>query len=807
MKKLKEILIYILIFIPVSNGFYVPGAKQWVEKVLRVLTKTKNYSLIKKIRAFRVGYTPQLIDKLGIDNSNIEKNISLRDYWYLQPLNGIYTKWMDNKVITRKIFADYDDIFQNVYYQITSSKTGVTVTALEDCPYGSQTPEDILKLIKAKNVLCITEPRRYRNAVVEYVSGSFYFDHEKIDENAVIDRISKFHKRAIIAEYLKPASEYKNNKSDFGNLITAIIINKNGSSPIITEAFMRVDDHYTEDVELLKHEIESCYDTEYTYEHLYSKETVLENKIFYNNDTLEKSDVEKLPEEKYFNGIIVPVDPVSGKYNEGMISSSNRIIEADISFTDRRELKGDVSYWNEIKGAVTRICRHVPQLEFFSIDILITDKGFKLIPFINVPEYMDHKLFSEETTEYLLGKLKEKKTYYRKGSVKWSLSSEKIRMKTRKIFSSIFFPKGLKPYLSVRWISEVVNDFLTNKEASLPEKLWAYRHGFLSYRLKQYGINENNYCDFISDFEYKWLRHINGSYRAIFEDKITVKYIVNKYRECFPDYYFHVKTINNVNVIIPMMDCPDDYDNDFRDIFMLLHEKGVLALKPDEGSHGDGFYKLSYENGEYYLNHKIADKQKVIEILSNPNNQYLITEYINNHPQFKRIYSGSVNTIRMIVFKEDGVTPIIGNAYMRFGSQKTGAVDNMGAGGMFVQIDIDTGKYHSAKIITQNSIKDCPNHPDTGVLIEGIVPHWENVKDTVLKVAESIPQLEYFGFDIAVTEEGIKFPEINRFPDYPKIEKFSSVTNQYLLQKLKEKKHRYGYDVRPCRKLIHLPKR
>ena len=67
--------------------------------------------------------------------------------------------------------------------------------------------------------------------------------------------------------------------------------------------------------------------------------------------------------------------------------------------------------------------------------------------------------------------------------------------------------------------------------------------------------------------------------------------------------------------------------------------------------------------------------------------------------------------------------------------------------------------------------------------------------------------MEYFGFDVAVTEDGIKLPEINRFPDYPKIEKLSPETMKYLLKKLDEKKHRCGYDRKPCRKLVHLPKR
>ena len=67
--------------------------------------------------------------------------------------------------------------------------------------------------------------------------------------------------------------------------------------------------------------------------------------------------------------------------------------------------------------------------------------------------------------------------------------------------------------------------------------------------------------------------------------------------------------------------------------------------------------------------------------------------------------------------------------------------------------------------------------------------------------------LEYFGFDLALTEDGLKFPEINRFPDYPAIEKYSPATINYLLYKLQMKKKRYGYDVSRGHTLVRLPKR
>ncbi len=466
---------------------------------------------------------------------------------------------------------------------------------------------------------------------------------------------------------------------------------------------------------------------------------------------------------------------------------------------DRNSIEG----WNQIEETIKKMARFTPQIEFFAVDLL----DGKIVNFTNNPAYPQDFLYSDETVRFLKGKVQERVNMAKDKSLRVSNAKQRIKWKSRQLFTSTFFPKDMMAYLGPRWVKEVVTDFFSKSNADFKTKMWAYRHGFLSYRIDQYGITEENHLDFISDFEYKWLRHINSDYRILFEDKITIKYVVNKFKECFPDYYYHIKTKNGENIIIPMMDCPEQYGNTYEDILALAKEKGVLAMKPDEGSHGNGFFKLSYEDGQFYLNFDKAEEQEIIDILRDPENQYLITEYIKNNEQFKAIYPGAVNTIRMIVFKEDGVTPQIGNVYMRFGSKATGAVDNMGAGGIFVQVDKDTGWYHDAKIITRNSIEPCPNHPDTGVLMEGYIPHYQQVRETILNMAASIPEMEYFGFDVAVTEDGVKLPEINRFPDYPKIETLSPETMKYLLKKLDEKKRRCGYDKKPCRKLVHLPKR
>ena len=126
---------------------------------------------------------------------------------------------------------------------------------------------------------------------------------------------------------------------------------------------------------------------------------------------------------------------------------------------------------------------------------------------------------------------------------------------------------------------------------------------------------------------------------------------------------------------------------------------------------------------------------------------------------------------------------------------------------MTATIDVATGHFHDAKIVHSNSIENCPIHPDTGVPIDGYLPHWEEVKKQVLDVTRSIKQLEFFGVDLAVTNEGIKFPEINRFPDYPAVEKYTKPTREYLLGRLAAKKRLFGYDKKKNKTLVHLPER
>ena len=755
-KKVKGWILTLLAFRLMISGFVGEEAKGWVRLIYGALRDSR-YSPAQVIRAAKLGFVPRQLERLGLTEETSKDTISFKEYAFLRPINGAYSKWLGDIVSVHTIFKPYRSVMPVCYYQIGKRDGEAQIIPLYSTAEGD-TIEDIIALLERKKRLAVRLSGWGRRWSLAFQDGMYYLNDQEISCEDLKEWLQTRNHTVVVMERVFAAEEF------VGGQIRLTVFNEQGDNPQIGDAYIR-----------FRKVNRAASDEEPAAEE--GQGEVL-RPLFYN--------IDKATGELYLARTCVGLDEVNP--------------------TTGKTIPKKVPHWEEICKTVDSLCRFVPQLEFFGVDIVITSRGFKIVRLASHPAYPSRVPFSVETTAYLRKKAEQKRSVFT-AEERRKNAGKRIKLYVRAKFSRLFFPKGILPYISIRWIQDLRKDFRTNKDTTLREKLWAMKHGFISYRLHQYGITPDNWKNYIADFEYKWLRHINNKYRHWLEDKITVKYVCSEYNRFFPEYYYHISLKNGNNKILPMMDCPAGYTNTYEDIFRLVREKGCLALKPDEGSHGDGFYKFSYEDGQYYLNHAVAEKEAVLAILQDVKNRYLVTEYINMHPEIKRIYDGAVNTIRMIVFKKDGKNPVIGNAYMRFGSKRTGAVDNMGAGGMYAQIDVETGRFHDAKIIEANEIKPCLYHPDTQAKIEGYLPNWEKVKQDVLDVARSIPQLEYFGFDLALTEDGLKFPEINRFPDYPAIEKYSPATIDYLLYKLDVKKKKYGYDVSRGHRLVKLPKR
>ena len=53
-------------------------------------------------------------------------------------------------------------------------------------------------------------------------------------------------------------------------------------------------------------------------------------------------------------------------------------------------------------------------------------------------------------------------------------------------------------------------------------------------------------------------------------------------------------------------------------------------------------------------------------------------------------------------------------------------------------------------------------HPDTGMVLDGIIPMWDEIERAAREITKLIPQMKYLGLDFVVTDDNkVKLLEIN----------------------------------------------
>lgn len=311
--------------------------------------------------------------------------------------------------------------------------------------------------------------------------------------------------------------------------------------------------------------------------------------------------------------------------------------------------------------------------------------------------------------------------------------------------------------------------------------MWAYQRGFLSSKIHRFGLNEENYEDFMPDFDYYRLHPINGAYSKWIDDKMTLKYVLQPFNEYLPEYYF----LLNDGKAIKLMDCPKNLESTIESIIYLLQEKGALALKLISGSRGVGFYKISYTNKMFYINQEESTQDQIVELLMS-SERYLVTEYLVAHNDIRKSYPITPNALRLGVLNDKGNTDIFG-AFIRFGTESSGLIEHAYAGGVFCGVDVLDGTLFNPKKYVGQKIVDIKEHPNTKVLIEGKIPHWDMIKDTVSEIGKYLPQLKYMGFDIIITDNGFKILEINSHQDLTNMQFYYPVTKNIELKSFFER--------------------
>lgn len=185
--------------------------------------------------------------------------------------------------------------------------------------------------------------------------------------------------------------------------------------------------------------------------------------------------------------------------------------------------------------------------------------------------------------------------------------------------------------------------------------------------------------------------------------------------------------------------------------FLQKHKK--VILKPDMGSLGKDVRLFEYTDEaaarEYFRSIGTYDYT-------------VCEELIIQHPVLNQLNPYSVNTIRISTLLLDGEVEILA-ATLRCGSRADSIVDNLSSGGIGVPVDVDTGILCTyGKDFEQ---KAHSHHPTSGVQIIGLqIPHWDQAVALVKQAHKQVPHCSLYGWDIAITENGVDIVEANSKP-------------------------------------------
>lgn len=338
-----------------------------------------------------------------------------------------------------------------------------------------------------------------------------------------------------------------------------------------------------------------------------------------------------------------------------------------------------------------------------------------------------------------------------------------------------------------RWAQMFVKK-LRDDENAFPvadeaQKKWALERGFYPGRIELYGLTEENYRDYVPDYQYFMLHPMNNHFLK-WLDKTTLKYVLNSNgcEETMPEYYVYVENELCGGRFTYLMDCPSDIARDEDFLMNLLRQKGTLAMKPNSGTSGGlGFIKLELRGDELFENNKPIDMARFIEIRDSMRN-YIVTEYAHQHEKLAKIWPDSECTLRVIMCKDPtqdryaSATWSNVVCFARFGTSINGGASNLSSGGVGVGCDFETGKYRDFcvryKRFTDDGKWMLDQHPDTKAKWSGDgLPNWEYVKGKIDELCQHVSSLDYMGLDIIITADGMKLCEVNSHPalDYAQV--------------------------------------
>lgn len=268
---------------------------------------------------------------------------------------------------------------------------------------------------------------------------------------------------------------------------------------------------------------------------------------------------------------------------------------------------------------------------------------------------------------------------------------------------------------------------------------------------EEYIINENAFLKKINEHN----DHINRkqgrfSGRCIVSDKFYFYLFLNGLHIPTPKILYYTRNGR-------MFYSNNDQVKDIESIFSCDFDG---FAKPYGGQLGNGAFALQVKDSKVLVHGEpVSDTGDLVRLFKETN--YVIQERIVQHPKMNSLCSTAVNTIRLLTLITPEEEIIVFRAGLRMGREGNN-VDNCAKGGIFVGIDLNTGKLMKNGIIKppKGTLTEC--HPDSKIVFEGFeIPYFKEAVELAKELHAKLYRIHSVGWDIAITPEGPMFIEGN----------------------------------------------
>lgn len=187
------------------------------------------------------------------------------------------------------------------------------------------------------------------------------------------------------------------------------------------------------------------------------------------------------------------------------------------------------------------------------------------------------------------------------------------------------------------------------------------------------------------------------------------------------------------------------------------YTENELFIKKNDGYGGSVVMVCTYDKNEniFIENDKTYSPAELVQEIDG---DFIIQERIIQHELINKLYSKTINTIRVVSTNTHGNVKIHG-AQLKFGTKKS-KMDTWAAGGIIIKVDLNSGKlapygYHKYAKYGENGEGIVYYHPETKVLFKDFeIPFLEEMKELIIKAHLKFNQIHSVGWDVVLTPNG-----------------------------------------------------